>query len=73
MHDDSDRVDLRENQPLLCRQKGRFSTDIAKVPPAGPSLQIWSLLLVACARITGFDGTMQWDRWSSLRMIEHGR
>ena len=28
----------------------RFSTDIGKVPPDGPSLQSWSRLLVACPR-----------------------
>ena len=32
----------------------RFSTDIGKVPPDGPSLQIWSRLLVACPRYIYF-------------------
>ena len=31
-----------------------FSTDIAKVPPVGPSLQIWSRFLVACPRYSYF-------------------
>ena len=32
----------------------RFSMDIGKVPPDGPSLQIWSRLLVACPRYSYF-------------------
>ena len=35
--------------PTIYRQKC-FWTDIGKVPPDGPSLQIWSRLLVACPR-----------------------
>ena len=41
---------VRDNQPYVGKNVSRFSAAITKVLPDGPSLQIWSPLLVARPR-----------------------